>query len=233
MAEMRPHVTVNFAVTWDGKISTRNFTPTDFSSPRDKIRLLEIRSKGDALLVGKNTIEKDNMMMGLPVVSLRAARLARKQTAYPLRVLVSNSGRISPSLKVFKHSISPIAIYSTRNMPVRFQRELKKKANIHFSEGDTVDLKQMLNHLRVIYGVKHLVCEGGARLFRMLIGENLVDEIYITLCARIFGGAGAPTMTGLPDEFLPISKPWKLVDMKTIDDECFLRYRAPSGRRKG
>jgi riboflavin biosynthesis pyrimidine reductase len=62
----RPFVTANFAMTWDGRVSTRRFTPTNFTSKRDKHRLLEIRATADAVLVGVSTIVADNMAMGMP-----------------------------------------------------------------------------------------------------------------------------------------------------------------------
>jgi riboflavin-specific deaminase-like protein len=223
-----PTVVVNFAVTWDGKISTRNFTPADFSSKRDKHRLLEIRATGDALLVGANTIKNDNMSMGLPDAALRKERAHRKQAPYPIRVLASNSGRIDPELQVFQHDFSPIIIYSTTQMPDEAQTALAQKATLHLQEGKRVDLKNMLLHLRTHYKVKRLVCEGGPSLFRSLLADNLVDEINLTLCPLIFGGSSAPTLTGLPDGFLPRTVSSKLVKMEVIDGECFLRYRVVS-----
>ena len=68
----RPFVTANFALTWDAKVSTKNRSPANFSSPRDKRRLLEIRSEADAILVGATTIATDHMSMGLPAADLRA-----------------------------------------------------------------------------------------------------------------------------------------------------------------
>lgn len=221
----RPSVAVNFAVTWDGKISTRNHTPANFSSKRDKRRLLEIRATGDALLVGLNTIRSDNMSMGLPDASLRAQRVRRKQAPFPIRVIISNSGRIDPGLRVFQLDFSPIAIYSTTQMPAGTQSALAGKAALHLQEGKKVDLEKMLLHLRLHYKVKRLVCEGGATLFRSLLAEGLVDDIHLTLCPRIFGGAKAPTLTGLPDGFLPRAVSCKLAQMEIIDGECFLRYR--------
>jgi len=47
----RPFVTANFALTWDGRISTRRGTPSDFSSKKDKHRLVEIRAQCDAVLI--------------------------------------------------------------------------------------------------------------------------------------------------------------------------------------
>ena len=69
----RPFVTANFAITADGRISTRNLTPATFSSPRDKRRLLEIRAACDAILVGARTLSADSMTLGIPA-DLRAAR---------------------------------------------------------------------------------------------------------------------------------------------------------------
>src|ERR1700736_5086273 len=60
----RPKVILNFAMSVDGKVSTKRYQPSDFSSRDDKRRLLEIRSLGDALLVGRNTGAIDNMSMG-------------------------------------------------------------------------------------------------------------------------------------------------------------------------
>lgn len=64
----RPFVTANFAVTADGRISTRNFTPSDFSSKRDKRRLVKIRAACDAVLVGARTLAADTMTLGIPGV---------------------------------------------------------------------------------------------------------------------------------------------------------------------
>src|SRR5438105_6801395 len=108
---LRPFITVNFALTWDGKITTRNLTSADFSSRQDKRRLLEIRATGDAVLVGKTTVERENIPLGLPHEALRAERVARGQAPYPMRVIVTNSGRIDPSLKLFQRDFSPILIY--------------------------------------------------------------------------------------------------------------------------
>ena len=220
-----PLVAVNFALTWDGKVSTRNRTPADFASKRDKRRLLEIRATGDALLVGKNTVSSDNMSMGLPDKTLRAQRVRRRQSAYPIRVIVSNSGRLDESLKIFGHDFSPIVIYSTSQMPKSAQIALACKAILHLQDTPHVDLKRMLLHLRAHYKVKRVVCEGGPSLFRSLLAENLVDEINLTLCPLIFGGERAPSLTGLPASFLPRTVPCKLVKMQVIGGECFLRYR--------
>ena len=220
----RPLVSVNFAVTWDGRISTRNHTPSDFSSKRDKHRLLEIRSIGDAVLASITTVSADRMTMGMPDEALRTARIERGQAEYPLRVLLTNSGRIDPSLPVFEKTFSPIVIFSTTRMPRDVQTALQGKANLHLTGNDSVSLREMMHTLRHEYGVRQLVCEGGGQVFRSLLAEDLVDEIYLTLCPRIFGGIEAPTLTGLAGDYLPHSVTCELLSMEVIEGECFLRY---------
>lgn len=228
----RPFVSVNFAQTFDGKISTRNFTPSDFSSPRDKRRLLEIRASGDAVLVGKGTLEKENMSMGLPAADLRAARVRRKQTEWPLRVIVSNSGCIKTALKVFQHDVAPVLIYSTKRMPTRTRRALESSTILHLDDAQSVDLEAMLRDLRSVYKINRIVCEGGPMLLRSLLERDFVDEINLTICPRLFGGENAPTLTGIPHDFLPRTIACDLAEMKIEGDECFLRYRVRRAKNR-
>lgn len=220
----RPFVTANFAITADGRISTRNLTPADFSSRRDKRRLLEIRSRGDAILASTRTVAVDHMTMGLPAEDLREQRVRRNLPAYPTRVLLSNRGRIAPDLPIFGKTFSPIIIFSTKAMPRQTRTALTGKAILHLHPGDRVDLGQMMSTLRSDHGIRRLVCEGGSQVFRSLVAAGLVDELNLTVTPRIFGGKNAPTLTGIASDFLPASTHLKLKSCTPCEGECFLRY---------
>src|SRR5690242_20224062 len=129
----RPFVIATFAMTVDGKITTRTFAPVDFTSREDKQHLWRQRSLGDAVLIGRSTLVHDNVRLGLPS-ALRAEREASGQSSYPLRVIVSNEGRIDSALKIFQADFSRIVIFSTTRMPRKYQLALREKATLRLSE---------------------------------------------------------------------------------------------------
>ena len=226
----RPFVAATFAMTVDGKITTQNFSPVDFTSREDKLHLFRQRALADAVLIGHTSLKRDNVRLGLPA-ELQHARIKGKQTPAPLRVIVSNKGRIDSRLKIFQSSSSPILVFSTTRMPMKTQAALGEKATLHLTESDDVDLAEMLRVLRSRYHVRTVACEGGPTLFRSLLERGLVDQLNLTIAPYMFGGAKAPTLTGLSKEFLPASVHCSLIHMRVVDEECFLTYRIKHRRR--
>jgi len=211
-------------MTVDGKITTRNFSPVDFTSRADKLHLFRQRAVADAVLVGHTTLQRDNVRLGLPS-ELQKLRTKRGETRSPLRVIVSNEGKIANQLKIFRSDISRVIIFSTRRMPKKFQTALRKEAILHLSKSEHVDLAGMLRTLRDEYKVRTVACEGGATFFRSLLERGLIDQLNLTIAPYLFGGAGVPTLTGLSKRFLPASVHCTLTGMRVVGDECFLTYR--------
>ena len=212
-------------MTVDGKITTRAFSPVDFTSREDKLHLLRQRALGDAVLIGRSTLAHDNVRLGLPDPAMRAEREARGQAPWPIRIIVSNEGRIDPALKIFQADFSRVVIFSTIRMPRKYQVALREKATLRLSTTRSVDLRRMLQVLRSEYDVRRVACEGGAELFRSLLELQLVDRLNLTIAPYIFGGKGAPTLTGRGSSFLPSSVRCSLVQMRIIGQECFAEYR--------
>jgi riboflavin-specific deaminase-like protein len=226
----RPFVIATFAMTADGKVTTKNFGPVDFTSREDKLHLFRQRALADAVLLGHTSLERDNVRLAVPA-ELQELRIKRRQSRSPLRVIVSNKGRIDDRLKIFQSDISSIIIFSTKQMPRKNQEALRKTATLHLARGREVDLAAMLRILRDQYKVRTLACEGGPTLFRSLLEQGLVDQLNLTIAPYMFGGGNAPTLTGLSREFLPASVHCSLTQMRTVGGECFLTYRIKHQRR--
>jgi 5-amino-6-(5-phosphoribosylamino)uracil reductase len=227
----RPFVVATFAITADGKVTTKKFGPVDFTSREDKLHLFRQRALADAVLLGHTSLERDNVRLGVPA-ELQELRIKRGQSRSPLRVIVSNKGRIDDRLKIFQSDVSPIIIFSTKQMPRKNQEALRKKAILHLTDARHVDLAAMLKTLRDNYKVRTLACEGGPTLFRSFLEQGLVDQLNLTIAPYMFGGAKAPTLTGLSKTFLPTSVHCSLIDMRTVGQECFLTYRVKHRRNR-
>ena len=228
----RPFVGATFAMTVDGKITTRDFAPVDFTSLEDKQHLFRQRALADAVMIGHSTLKRDNVRLGLPA-ELVGERIKRGQTPGPLRVIVSNEGKIDNQLKIFQSDpakTGPILVFSTSRMPKEVRAVLADKAILHLSDRRDVDLVEILRTLRRDYKVRRIACEGGPILFHSLLELSLVDELNLTIAPYLFGGVGAPTLTGLSKEFLPASVHCVMKNMRVVGDECFLTYRIRSCR---
>ncbi len=223
--ERRPRVVANFAVTADGKTSTRNFTPSLFTSPADKVRLQEIRAVVDAVLAGRGTVAADTMSMGLSREALRRERVKRGEPPVPLRVLISNAGRLDAGWKVFQYQESTLVVLSTTRMPANVRSRIAPHCDLHLFDAPEVPLRTALALLRKDYGVRSLVCEGGGTLFRSLAVEDLIDELYLTVAPVIFGGKLAPTLTGALGDFLPEPLDFRITSVREENGECFLHLR--------
>lgn len=228
-----PQVEANFALAIDGKIATRRRSPSGFTSARDKRRLLEIRARGDALIVGRRTLETDNMGMGLPAADLQEQRLREGRTAEPLRVVVSGSGRLGPGLKLFRTPGAPIVVFTSPAMPAAVRRRLDRIADVRLLRGNgAAGLRGALAVLAADYKVRVAVCEGGASLFAGLLRAGLVSRIHVTWAPLIFGGADAPTLLGpaaTPE--LGRSIPLRLEEFVSAGGEGYATYSVGAAGR--
>lgn len=200
-------VTLNLAITADGKISTTGKSPAHFTSKEDFERLLAIRKSADAILVGRGTLEADQMTM-------------KVEGSAPWRCVISRSGNFDPAHPLF-HSEG-----GSRHVIVAPDAELPDlPVKVH-----RTDLAGFLEELRHNPAINHLLCEGGGSLVKELFELDVVDEIKLTWAAdTLFGGRDAPTITGLPGNFLPASRHYKLVEMiKHRENEVFLTYHKSS-----
>jgi len=175
----RPYVIIFSTTTIDGRIAS----PTGYSKlscPYDLKRLHSLRAKVDAVMVGANTVIKDNPRLTVRLVKGRN----------PIRVIVDGNLRTPINAEVYNVSeAKTILITSTKAEKEKVQ-VLKKKGVIAIvlkdMGGGRVNLAEALNSLYKL-GIRRILVEGGGRLNWSLIRENLVNEIRITIAPYIFG----------------------------------------------
>jgi len=221
-----PFVFMNMAVTADGKIATANRAVHSFGSARDLEHLYELRATADAILCGARTVEISETTLGNGGEKFRKLRIRSGLAEYPLRVLVSGSGSIDPSAKIFKKRFSPIIILTTERVSKQNLAKLRQWADeVKICGESEVDFGEALDWLKNDFGVKRLLCEGGGELNDALFRANLVDEIHLTICPKIFGGRNAPTISdGKGLKPLALAKRFKLSSVRPKKSELFTTF---------
>lgn len=88
----------------------------------------------------------------------------------------------------------------------------------------TRNLKELINGFSK-KGYKNILVEGGPTLLGSFFNEGLIDEVFLTIAPKIYGSKPFSTKTLIEGILLPPNKfKLKLISVKEIADELFLRY---------
>ena len=181
MVKSRPYVILSAAISIDGKIATR-LGDSRLSSKQDKVRIHKLRSKVDAILIGKNTLYKDD-----PLLTVRFAKGKN-----PTRIILDSQGTISVHSKILKTCNKiPTIIAVSKNISKQNLKKIKKfPVEIIITGENSVNIRSLLNHLNKIK-IRTLLVEGGGITNWQFIRDSLFDEVLITIAPIIIGGTEA------------------------------------------
>lgn len=220
----RPRVLLVAACSLDGKLSSVRRDPVTWTSRADRARLFERRDAADALLVGAGTIRAEDPPL-LPTAARRAARVAAGRTGDPLRVIVSRSLDLPVARALTPAADAPVLVVGPRepgpDVAARARALVARGLEVLPLLGAKDDLEQALAALAA-RGVREVACEGGGELNASLLERGLVDEVHLTICPVLLGGAAAPTLADGPG--LPALGRARLVSCQVVGDEVFLTY---------
>ena len=178
-----PYIIAKFAASLDGKIATSTGDSRWISGPAARQRGQQVRREVDAILVGVNTVLKDNPQL-----------TARDETGgtlpkQPIRVVVDSRLRTPPSARLLSEpGITIIATTEAANASVP-----KGAEAVRFppSPRGQVPMAQLLAELGQRGAVSMLV-EGGGQVLGSLFDEGLVDEVMAFIAPMVIGGEHAP-----------------------------------------
>jgi riboflavin-specific deaminase-like protein len=228
-----PLVLINMAMTADGKIATANRGISSFGSERDFEHLLGLRATADAVMSGARTVAVENVTLGPGPRRFRQWRLKRGLAEYNLRIIVSGSGSIDPQAAIFGCHFSPVIILTSQLAgEKRLERMRSVVDDVKVCGKREIDFLGAFQWLHDRWGIRRLLCEGGGELNDALFRAGLVNELHLTVCAKIFGGNDAPTIAdGGGALKLADATRLQLKSMKRVADELFLVYDVKSRRR--
>jgi len=215
MEKSRPHVILSAAISIDGKIATR-LGDSQLSSKKDRIRLHKLRSKVDAILIGKNTVHRDD-----PLLTVRYAKGKN-----PTRIILDSRGTISSNSKILQtcDKVPTIIVVSKKISNQNLKKLQKFPVEIIIVGKNSVNIKSLLNNLGK-RKIKTILVEGGGTVNWEFIQNNLFDEILITITPFIIGGIDAITFVqGKGFDKITKSPRLRLNSIKKLENYLVLHY---------
>jgi riboflavin-specific deaminase-like protein len=228
----RPYVLLSVAMSVDGFIDDTTPQRLILSNEADLDRVDAERAKCDAIMIGAETIRRDNPRLLVKSPERRAAREARGLPAYPLKVTLTRSGDLDPELK-FWHYGGDKLVYAPAGTVDKVRAQLGGLAEVA-STGETLDVSAILDDLGA-RGIRKLMVEGGGTLHTQFLAAGLANEIQLAIAPFFLGTPEAPRFVNpavFPDG---PSRRMTLADVHAVGDVAVLRYlpasaAAASGR---
>ena len=203
-------VTVKTAMSLDGKIATREGDSQWISGVKSRDFVHELRNQNDAILVGTNTILKDNPQL--------TCRLKNKRGRQPARITLDRRNRIPLTAKVFANSKAHRVIYVSGLKLSTKREQLLKTKNIEVLKVKTLksgfDLKQLMK-LLAQKELNSILIEGGGEINGSALEVGIVDRVFVFISPILVGGQQAPSPIG-GDGVAKITKAMRLDNMKVI-----------------
>ena len=205
----KSQLSVNMAMTLDGKVMLPDGKWHGLTSAIDRSTMDEYRSRAQALIVGRNSVEKDN-----PIFALKDGRPG------PRPVMICRSRLPGANLRFFEHN--PL-LFTTPDLAASAEADqIKKLCEMVCLEEPSPGYVMKELETR---GYSTVLLEGGPRLNAGFFAQDLVDRLYLTIVPYVLGDSRLP---GFVDgsECIPDfkNKLWTLERCEKIGNEVFTEY---------
>ncbi|MGL6074630.1 MAG: bifunctional diaminohydroxyphosphoribosylaminopyrimidine deaminase/5-amino-6-(5-phosphoribosylamino)uracil reductase RibD [Fimbriiglobus sp.] len=215
-----PWVIGKWAMTLDGKIATTEGQSKWISNEASRARVHELRGRVDAVVVGRGTVWSDD-----PLLTARPAG-----ARVPARVVVAASGDLPPDAQLLQTlDQGPVMVITTPAGEKRLQDWKRAGAEIVALPRDTemIPVRVLLQHFGNLRWTNILV-EGGAGLLGTFHDADALDETWVFVAPKVFGGAAAPSPVGGFGRTLTNLRLAQETTIQTLQDDVWIRTRYTS-----
>jgi 5-amino-6-(5-phosphoribosylamino)uracil reductase len=239
---MRPYVLLSAAVSVDGYLDDASSERLLLSGDADFDRVDEVRAGADAILVGANTVRRDDPRLRVRSGERRAARVARGEPENPVRVVLSGSGELDPDARFFAGGPEGVLVYVPGPAVATAAGRLGGTATITGTAGiagtattagtadtagggpgNALSLPAVLADLAG-RGVRRLLVEGGSSVLTQFLLAGLADELQLAIAPLFVGDPAAPRFAGAGAFPHHGGHRMELAELRQVGDMAVLRY---------
>jgi diaminohydroxyphosphoribosylaminopyrimidine deaminase/5-amino-6-(5-phosphoribosylamino)uracil reductase len=217
MREGRPHVTLKAGMTLDGKIADRRGDSQWITGDAARRRAHELRSESDAIVVGIETVLRDD-----PQLTVRLGSIWPRE---PYRVILDSAGRTPLDARVIRAGLPArtIVAVGAAASPQQCDRLVSSGVTVLRcpGEGGRVDLRNLLAEL-FTREVRAVLVEGGGEVHMAFLDADLVDAVALFVAPRLLGGRSATSVLGGPGRALTEAVKLGELEVSRVGDDVLI-----------
>ena len=209
ITKVKPYIVIKTAMSLDGKIATFSGDSKWISNEKSRNFLHKLRTQFDAILVGTNTILKDN-----PILS------SHNKGKNPIRVILDEKLKVPSNYNVVDGTIPTIILHdkNIKIFPTYLKKDCIKLVPIDFKKAKK-DFNVVLEKLKKM-SLKKVLVEGGGEINASVLKTRKVDEIITFVAPIIIGGKNAKTFVeGTGIKFIKDSLKFKNIEIKKFGSD--------------
>ena len=168
------NVYASVALSGDGYMDDRSPRRLILSTPADWREVMRLRAWADAILVGAETVRRDDPSLTVRDEALRRERLAANRPADPAKVTLSRSLRLAPASNFFTAGSGARIVFTDNAAasPLETAAEIVRIPDLSAA--------RILTELEK-RGFERLLVEGGPRTLGLFFAEGLVDTLRMAV----------------------------------------------------
>jgi 5-amino-6-(5-phosphoribosylamino)uracil reductase len=206
----------------DGYLGSPTPRRLELSNDADFDRVDAVRASCDAILVGAETVRKDNPRLVVRSQSRRDERTARGLAPSPIKVTVTERVELDACSDFFTTGDAEKLVYCPSSRVADALTRLGPVATV-VDAGRPVEMRRISEDLGA-RGVRRLMVEGGGKVHTQFLTDNLADELQLVVAPFFVGDSRAPRF--VRDGLFPWNPGRRatLAGVREIGDVVLLRY---------
>jgi len=211
----KPFVTMKYAMTMDGKIATKTGDSKWITSEKSRALVHKLRSESDVILVGINTVIKDNPMLN--------ARIENAKN--PIRIILDTDLKMPKDNNIINTAKEIKSIIVIRE-------DYDKDTSYYSDKGCEIMRVPLINGLidfqilmDILYerGILSVFIEGGGEINYSALKSSVVNKIISFISPKIIGGRDAISpVEGEGVEEIKEGIKLNIKRMEVIDTDVFI-----------
>lgn len=213
----KPYVTLKAATTLDGSLATQSGYSKWITSESSRQDVHTLRHTHDAILVGVNTILKDN-----PFLTTRLPHGGKN----PIRIILDRHLRTPETANVIQDQAAETIIFTLESDSLR-----------NFTDSPNVRLESIPKHANFLdevltrlakRGIMTLLVEGGSQVHSSFIQSRLANELYLYMAPKLIGN-GPSLFMDESRSTISESEMLQIIDVKQVGDDIRLHMLFKTG----